>query len=54
MSEAGGASSAERHDEAFVPSASAAETAKRVGKVLGAWLLGVVGVVFLAVLSVSL
>ena len=28
--------------EAFVPGASAAETAKRVGKVLGAWLLGIV------------
>ena len=33
--------------EAFVPGASAAETAKRVGKVLGAWLLGFVGWVFL-------
>ena len=31
--------------EAFVPGASAAETAKRVGKVLGASLLGGVGFV---------
>ena len=34
--------------EAFVPGASAAETAKRVGKVLGAWLLGMVGFVVLS------
>ena len=40
--------------EAFVPGASAAETAKRAGKVLGAWLLGQLGWLFLMVLSVSL
>ena len=40
--------------EAFVPGASAAETAKRVGKVLGAWLLGVFGWVFLFALSTLL
>ena len=34
--------------EAFVPGASAAETAKRVGKVLGAWLLGMIGFYVLA------
>ena len=34
--------------------ASAAEAAKRAGKVLGAWLLGVAAVLFLAVLSVVL
>ena len=33
--------------EAFVPGAGAAETAKRVGKVLGAWLLGATGFWFL-------
>ena len=40
--------------EAFVPGASAAETAKRAGKVLGAWLLGMVGFVFLVVLAMVL
>ena len=40
--------------EAFVPGAGAAETAKRVGKVLGAWLLGFVGFWFLLILSVFL
>jgi hypothetical protein len=30
--------------EAFVPGAGAAETAKRVGKAVGAWLLGVAGI----------
>ena len=34
--------------------ASAVEAAKRAGKVLGAWLLGVAAVLFLAVLSVVL
>ena len=29
--------------ESFVPGASAAQTAKRVGKALGAWLLGFLG-----------
>ena len=35
--------------EAFVPGVGAAETAKRVGKVLGAWLLGLVGLVLVLV-----
>ena len=39
--------------EAFVPGASAAETAKRAGRVLGAWLLGFVGFVFLFILSMA-
>ena len=33
--------------EAFVPGAGAVETCKRVGKVMGAWLLGFVGFVVL-------
>ncbi len=37
--------------EAFVPGAGAAETCKRVGKVLGAWLLGFVGFVVLAMIA---
>ena len=37
--------------EAFVPGASAAETAKRVGKVLGAWLLGQLGFWFLIIIG---
>jgi len=39
--------------EAFVPGASGAQTAKRVGEALGAWLLGFVGFLFLAVLSLA-
>ena len=37
--------------EAFVPGASATATAKRVGKVLGAWLLGVGGLVALIIIT---
>ena len=40
--------------EALVLGASAAETAKRVGKVLGAWLLACFGFIFLVILSVLL
>ena len=37
--------------EAFVPGAGAAETAKRVGKVLGAWLLGFFGSIALTLVA---
>jgi hypothetical protein len=36
--------------EAFLPGAATAETAKRVGKVLGAWLLGCVGLILVIML----
>ena len=37
--------------EAFVPGASAAETTKRVGKVVGAWLLGYKAITYLVSLG---